>query len=427
MTNAEHKDAKFFYGWLNVLFLFLIYAASLGFVFYGFTVVFPAMIKAQGWGRGEAALGQTIRGLIVGFMAPLVAYSIGKLGAKKTIGIGIAIGTSALFILGTVANQLWHWILLWGFIMPFTFSFGGAIPIQTTVTFWFNIRRATALGIVVTGAAVAGFIAAPLFTYLIKTTGTWRTGWLACGFISIIALVLTFFLKNKPSDIGQYPDGINPESTSAAAAKGKTKKAKTYRTPEPWTLKEAIKTPTIYLFMACMIAQAWTTYILTVHGVLHLTDKGFTQMQAASVISSLVLLSGFARFPMGIIGDIIEPRILMTISMLCMGIALIFFWQSPDSLLLLLIVAGIYGFCFGATVTLFPTLLGNYFGPSAFAPLNGFMVPIVIPISAPVPFLAGIIHDRLHSYDWAFIPIIIMVFIATACSFMMTPPKKKNV
>jgi MFS family permease len=179
--------------------------------------------------------------------------------------------------------------------------------------------------------------------------------------------------------------------------------------------------------MACMIAQAWTTYILTVHGVLHLTDKGFTQMQAASVISSLVLLSGFARFPMGIIGDIIEPRILMTISMLCMGIALIFFWQSPDSLLLLLIVAGIYGFCFGATVTLFPTLLGNYFGPSAFAPLNGFMVPIVIPISAPVPFLAGIIHDRLHSYDWAFIPIIIMVFIATACSFMMTPPKKKNV
>jgi sugar phosphate permease len=425
MTESMQPESGKFYGWFNVLFLFLIYAAIMGFVFYGFTAIFPAMIRAEGWGRGEAALAHTFRGLFAGFMAPLVAYAIGRLGPKKTMRIGLASGAIALLLLGTVADRLWHWILIWGFIMPFTFSFSGVIPIQTIVTFWFNLRRATAIGIVVTGSAVAGFIAAPLFTYLIKTTGTWRTGWLSAAGFAALALGLSFFLKNKPQDIGQHPDGIPPEQIAVDVKKGLTGGKKTYRTAEPWTLKEALRLPAIYLFFVCMLAQLATLYILTVHGVLHLMDKNYTSMQAASVIGNLILFSGFARFPVGVLADRIEARILLMLSLLGMGISLIFFWKVPTDLMLLLTVAGAYGLCFGATVTLFPTMIGNYFGPTAFAPINGFITPFIVALSAPVPFLAGMIFDHYKSYDWAFIPIIILVFVATAFSFFLTPPSKK--
>lgn len=426
MVNTEQERLHSFYGWFNIIFLFFIYATTIGFIFYGFAVVFPAMIKANGWGRGEAALAHTIRGLIVGFMAPLVAYSIGRLGAKRTLQIGLGIGILALSLLGTVVNQLWHWIVLWGFIMPFTFSFGGAIPIQVTVTFWFNIRRATAIGIVVTGGAVAGFIAAPLYTFLMEKTGTWRTGWLAAGVLCAMAFIIAFFMKNKPEDVGQHPDGISPENSSGISNDKKAKVAKTYRTPEPWTLKEVLRTRTAYLYLVCMVAQSWTIYILTVHGVLHLTDVGYSRMQAASVIGNLILFSGIARFPMGLLGDRIEPHRLITVAVFGMAITLVGFWKAPEHITWLLVISGIFGFCFGTTVTMFPTLIGNYFGPTAFAPITGFAMPIMIVVCAPVPFVAGLVYDRLHSYTPAFIPIITMVFIAAVCSIFMTPPKKKT-
>ena len=63
------------------------YAVTMGFIFYGFTVIFPAMIEAEGWQRGEASLAHTLRGLFVGFMAPVAALSIGRLGARFLAGL----------------------------------------------------------------------------------------------------------------------------------------------------------------------------------------------------------------------------------------------------------------------------------------------------------------------------------------------------
>ena len=424
-ASAQQPSTKF-YGWFNVLFLFLIYGTIMGFVFYGFTVIFPAMIKAQGWGRGEAALAHTIRGLLVGFMGPLVAFAITRLGAQNTLRIGMMSGAIALTLLGTVADELWHWIALWGFAMPFTFAFAGVIPIQTTVTFWFNVRRATAMGIVVTGAAVAGFIAAPAYTVLIKATGTWQTGWITAAVMTFLALLISFFLKNKPEDIGQHPDGIDPDAVDERAV-DTSKKPKTYRTSVKWSLKEALKGPTIYLYTLCLVAQGWALYIVTVHGVLHLTDKGYGHMQAASVIGNLILFSGIARFPVGILGDRIEPRILSAIALFGMALSLYFFWHAPSNLTLLLIVSAVYGFCFGATVVMFPTIIGNYFGPAAFASIIGFVMPFMIVLTAPVPFLAGMIHDHYHTYDLAFIPIMALLVLSALSCLIMTPPKKKTV
>ena len=426
METNEHKTREGFYGWINVIILFLVYASLYGFVFYGFTVVFPAMIKAEGWGRGEAALAHTIRGFLLGFLAPLASYCIVRFGSRRTMAFGLGIGVLVMGALGSMASQLWHWILLWGFIMPFSFSLGGAIPIQTTVTYWFSNRRATVMGMVLTGAAAAGFISAPLFTAIMDSTGTWKTGWLTAAGFCALAFVASFFIKNKPEDLGQFPDGIRPEKTTGTVTPDTSKKATTYRTKDTWTLKEALKVPAIYLLMICMIAQISALYLFTVHGVLHLMDSGFTKMQAASVIGNLILFSGIARFPMGVLGDRFEPRWIITASLAVMGITFIWLWKAPANLPLLLAMGSVFGFCFGATVVMFPTIIGNYFSPSLFATINGFLQPFMIFAGAPIPLVAGLIHDRLHSYDIIFIYVIILLFAATLCALLLAPPSKKT-
>ena len=74
---------------------------------------------------------------------------------------------------------------------------------------------------------------------------------------------------------------------------------------------------------------------------------------------------------------------------------------------------------------MFPAIIGNYFGPSAFAPITGFLSPVMILIGAPVPVLAGIIYDRFDSYDIAFLYVVILIFVcALLAASALVPPQK---
>ena len=431
MSNVIVDTAKGFYGWKNVVCLFLIYGITIGFLNYGFTVIFPAMIQAEGWGRGDASLAHTIRSLIGGLIAPLAALSIVKLGARITVRIGFMFGAVALTLLGTITTELWQWTLLWGFAMPATFALSSVLSVQTVVNFWFERRRATALGVVVTGGAVAGFVGAPLFTYLIDASGSWRTGWLAAAGFCVVGVIVTFFLENSPAALGQHPDGIDPdrrleEDTAAQAHSAKLKAKRTYRTKEFWTLREALRTRVVWLYLVCWLGQVWAINMVTVHGVLHLIDQGFSQIQSASVIANFILFSGFSRFPVGVLADRVEPRILSSFALFGLVIAVLGFWQAPSSLFWVLLVSGTYGFCFGVLVITYPMIIANYYGPSSFAPIKGVLTPIMILISAPLAFVAGLIFDRYGSYDWAFIPVAAMVFLAAICSLFLYPPQKRS-
>jgi len=106
VSETEEQKSGGFYGWINILILFFIYGSVYGFIFYGFTVVFPAMISAQGWGRGEAAMAHTLRAFSLGIFVLLLAVAIGKVGAKRTMIAGLFLGIIVMGMLGTVTSQL---------------------------------------------------------------------------------------------------------------------------------------------------------------------------------------------------------------------------------------------------------------------------------------------------------------------------------
>ena len=99
-------------------------------------------------------------------------------------------------------------------------------------------------------------------------------------------------------------------------------------------------------------------------------------------------------------------------------------WKVPGDFRVLLAVVAFFGFCFGSSGPIFPAIIGNYFGPSAFAPITGFLSPVMILIGAPVPVVAGIIYDRFGSYDIAFIYVVIFTFVTALLATALLPPKK---
>ncbi len=408
-----------FFGWKNIGLLFGVYLLGMGVVYYGFNVIFPEMVKTMGWSRGDASWAQTLRGLLVGFAAPVVAIALNKFGARLTMCVGLLILTAGCLLLATVTTELWHWTVIWGVVMAIGFAFGGVIPVQTTVTHWFDARRATALGLVMTAAGVGGFIAQPLHAWIIELYGNWQTSWFVGTGFALAATLLSLRLVNKPEDIGQYADGIDPEEAADMASKTP---AKTHKTKDAWTLKHAIRTPTLWFIIVLFLAQIMPLYLLMVHGVLHLTDLNYGRMEAASVLSFMVAGSAFARFPIGWLGDRIEPRHIVVALNLCSVAALSVIWKAPD-ITWLLLMSPLFGVAYGGAIVMLPTMIANYYGRASFASINGFMYPVQIIFGALVPVGAGYAADITGNYDWPFFVIIVFVAASILCALAATPPK----
>ena len=416
------KGRKGFYGWRNATLLFGIYMSALGLVFYGFSVIFPTMIETMEWNRGTASIAHTISVLLMGASAPLVALSIKKLGVKKTISLGLSLLLVGLLLLGTVMTQIWQWIIIWGILIGVGFAFCGVLPIQTMVMYWFNVKRATVIGIVMTGAAAGGFLAQPFYTWLMRVADSWRFGWLNGALFVSIALVCSFFLVNKPEELGQYPDGSSPEEVEAArnqAGGG----ARTYRTEKTWEVKQVFGTPIIYFIAIVIIGHMMPLFLITSHGVLHFTDMGFSKMQAASILSFMILGSGCARFPSGWLGDRIEPRWILTVTLVVMLVAYLGIWKSTN-LDVVMISGALFGVCYGCQIIMFATIMGNYYGPEIYPDINGVMAPFLILFGAVVPVGAGYMYEKYDSYDAVFFILSIMLVVALVFSLLLAPPKE---
>lgn len=422
---ARHNDiqpgaAPAFFGPKLTGILFLNNMVVLGMGFYGFTVIFPAMVKATGWARGEASLAATLRPIFMSIAMPLAAMVINRFGTRRSIVIGLMVLGAGMLLLATATGVLWQWTLLWGVFMPFGFAFFN-LGSQTTVTFWYNIKRATVMGIVMTGTSIGGFLATPLFTRLMQKTQMWQSAWMACAVMICLMLLLAFWIRGKPSDLGQFPDNLPPLPAGDDAGAGKLR-ARTFRSSRDWPLKEILKTPSFYLITLGQIATIIPLQVLVTHMVLHLTDLGYSAMEAASVMSIVVLSSGFARFPMGWVGDRIEPRWLMAASLVVILFMVFNVWKAP-SLPALLLGGIVYGFSYGTILVLLPVIRGNYFGPDAFANLAGIITPLTLVFVAPAPYLAGYISDRHGNYDPAFMGIFLVVAIGALCIALASPPK----
>ncbi len=142
-----------FYGWTNTGILFAIFSL-MGVVNFGYAVIFPVMINDMNWGRGEASIAYSLNVILSGLLAPIIAISINKFGARKTINFGLIFMITGLMLLGTMVKEIWQWTLVWGTFIAVGNGFTGLLPVQATVMQWFNVKRATVLGIVMSAGAV---------------------------------------------------------------------------------------------------------------------------------------------------------------------------------------------------------------------------------------------------------------------------------
>jgi cyanate permease len=424
--STSRTSEKGFYGWVNLTMVSVVGIVG-GFYLVAFGSLLPYLVKEFGWNRGTASLAATINMIALAVCGPLSGFFIMKYGAKRSILLGNVFGFAG-FLLLFIHTKLWELFLGWGLLIGLAAGFGGLLALTTVINNWFVEKRALALSIYLGSSTAAGMILGPTTLWLIEAAG-WRVTVLAMsGLILLFAIILpVIFIKNKPQDFGQAPDG--PEDSGATVKSRRIPATAAYRTPVDFTAAEAMRTKCLWLLIAYFCLNMLAMGALMNHQVAHLFDIGIGATIAGfaiSVMSGMMTVSQFSvgflskRFSMHTIaigGEILKVA----------GLGILLFTHSLPFVFVYIIVLGLgFGAAMAATMNMFP----NYFGVSNYPQIMGtarFFWAFVGGAGAP---LAGYARDSMGSYFPAFRVAIVIIAVGLICLIFakapVHPSLKKN-
>lgn len=414
---------RFFYGWVVVLavwfIMFFCAAAQIG----SFPVFFGELLDYFDWSRGSLSLGFTLNMLLMAVFGLLAGVMTNRIGPKRTVMIGAVIGGASMALI-SFTSQPWHFYITYGLLLPIGIAMAFFIPTVTTVRRWFSRKAALAMSLALTGSGLGIAAGPPLAQYFINSFG-WQNAYRLFALILVVGVIVSaLLLKKDPESAGTHPDGIRIDD---AAMKSRTDLA---ARAEAWSLKEALRTSTLWLFL---VAQAgFMVVVISMLGHIKVwveKDLGYGAGYAVAMVSLLALMAVLGRICGGIVSDRLMDRfgrkLVLYFSILGVTIST-FYGLAVDDWLTVAIFAAVMGFSYGTSIGVFPTYLGDLYGVVSIPVLLGLVGVGEGSFAALGPWVFGAIHDRTGSYDLAFVVAGVMCILSVICLFLIKAPVKRN-
>jgi MFS family permease len=418
-----------FYGWKLLAVFWIILFANFAFPLYGASVVNSYMAIALHFNRTQLGVASSIYQLMIGVPAPLVAWCIAKRGVRFTAALGCGVVVVGALLMSLVVRTRLEVDLVYGVMIGLGAMTGGVLVSQTGINRWFNKRKGLAITLVHTGGTFGGFVAARVLDKAIRLAGgNWHAGWWLIAALSTICTVLAVaFVRERPSDLGQFPDGDWPDSRrwqSAAATRVSSGKAcGVYKTADDWTLGEALHTRALWLFILSLLGFSAGYPLYLAHGILHLRDLGYSPAAAASSISIMLLSALFGTLFFAGIADRIEPRLAWAISSVVFTAGMLLALHASGSVGLYL-YAILLGSSFGTMFSAMMVLPANYYGVKAYPAVISFAMVIGTSAGAAGEVIAGAVYDRVGSYTPVFYCVAAMTLLSMVFLLLMKPARK---
>jgi sugar phosphate permease len=302
------------------------------------------------------------------------------------------------------------------------------VPTQACIAVWFTKKRAFAMSVVLTGAGVGGFIAAPLLTRVIAAyEGNWRIGWyLLFGAGAVAALLSLLFVKDRPSECGQLPEGGTAEAAPRKEARDTViARLPVHRTTHNWTVRQAVGVRAMWLIGLAAVGVIMPETAVLAHGVSHLRDLGHSPGEAAGAIGLVALGSIAGKLTGGFLCDRFEPRYVWCACNVVTGLGILVVTHASGvgAMYLFVLLMGIGG---GASLSCWSPMVANYFGPAAVAPILGAQYPVNNVFAAAAPYLVGAVYDAQKSYTTAFYAVAVIAICSGLLLLAAAPPDSEN-
>lgn len=396
----------FFYGWVIVGVGFLAQLVT-GLASQSFATYLVPLAMDFGWSRATMAAPRSLIVAEGALLDPINGWLVDKFGPRAMMGVGTFILGGGLMLFGLI-QDLWQFYLV-NIVMGLGTGFAGLLVVNMAMNQWFRRKRTTAMGITTAGFSVAGFVGVPLVV-LLQTQFDWRVAAVASGLaIWSLGIPASLLLRNSPESMGLWPDDELPGQADSAAV-------------VDFSLPEAMRTRTFWLISLGNGLAVLVISSIMVHQFLHMVGGvGLSAGTAAGAFAFMNVVNMGGRLVGGILGDRFSKRLLLATGMLGIAGALVIF-AFASSLLPILVFGALYGFCWGTRTPIVGSIVGEYFGRTAYGKINGTIQSLAMALAALGPVLAGFMADRLGNYVAAILALALCAGLASAAFLFARPP-----
>ncbi|WRS28710.1 MFS transporter [Oscillospiraceae bacterium MB08-C2-2] len=396
---------KLHHGWIVLISCCFIMFGTLGIIANCMSVFIAQVNADMGFEMTYLVLYFTFMTITLALFQPVAQKIFQKLNVKLVGAIAVilpAVGMSLMTVYTSVEG-----FYLSGVINGIGLSFITYLLIPTLMNKWFAVKLGLVMGIAMACSNLGGAVFSPIAGKLIATMG-WRPACLLLAGLSVvISLPFALFgITRDPKEKGLEPYGADQVSKA-----GNTQQL------TGLTLKEAAKTPWLYLVFVSVIGMFFFANFQP-QIVKFATTTGFPIEKAAVVGSMLMIGSVVGKVGLGYINDKLGTIACVTIGGGCgiAGLLLFIMGSEPKAVFIGAVLFGI-GFAMMSIVP--PLLVRKSMGSLHFAAIFSVVASVGTVTSAISNPIYGAIYEGNGTYVPGLIAAAISMGVVILCGIVI--------
>lgn len=406
---------KRYYPWLMCTMAMLVLIVSNGMTMTGLTAFDESLLNEFGWSRGALKFRDMLNLVLAGLMSPFIGALIDRAGVRTLILFGNLL-LAALYLAYSQIHSITHVYLIHVGFAAVVVASGMNVAV-ILVSQWFEVRRGTALGIALAGSSLGGMLVPKLITGLLPHMD-WRETFMWMSAIPLLLFFLCLLLVRSPAQAGRSP--LRAAQPSVGPGTG-TQRLAAVQWPD-LSYRQALRTPTFWALTVIAATSFYSIMSLSTHLMLHMRDLGFAPDKAANGMFVLFGMGMVGKFLFGILSDFLNPKRVFISNLVLMFIGtLMLASQRPELLWYSLLTVGLG---WGGLYALLQLQIVGAFGLSSAGKILG-TITLVDAITAGLGiWLSAVMFDYFGSYVIAFNVLVVLIFAALMCSFLVREERK---
>ncbi|PEC20196.1 L-lactate MFS transporter [Bacillus cereus] len=296
------------------------------------------LVSKYGWSLNAVAITFSITSLSLAFSTLFASKLQEKWGLRKLIMIaGLALGLG--LILSSQASSLVLLYVLAGFVVGYADGTAYITSLSNLIK-WFPERKGLIAGISVSAYGSGSLIFKYINAQLIESVGV-SQAFIYWGVIVTAMIVIGACLIHQAADQG-------------AVQETKTKE---------YTTKEMLGTKQVYLLFIMLFTSCMSgLYLIGMVKDIGVQLVGLSAATAANAVAMVAIFNTLGRIILGPLSDKIGRLKIVTGTFVVMATAvLVLSFVDLNYGIYFLCVASV-AFCFGGNITIFPAIVGDFFG-----------------------------------------------------------------